>query len=110
MSDVVPTGQRLVVGLLYLLLAVGCINIIWGLTRAGKFGFLIAFASIVSCLFAGATAWHIFYWKPLGRYLGFFIVLQHLSFLINWRGPVGLYTKALTVPVLLMGIWCFCRK
>jgi len=105
MNNVVHIGQRLSVGFLVLLLVVGCTNVIWGVLKGTKLSLFLALASVVSCLFAGATAWNIFYWKPVGRYLGFFVVLQHLSFLVNWRGPLGLYTKVLTVLILLMGIW-----
>jgi hypothetical protein len=107
MSSVVLIGHRLTVGFLSLLFVISCANIFWGLVRGTRFGLLIVFFSAVSCLFAGATAWNILYWKPVGRYLGSFIALQHLSFLVNWRGPVALYSKVLTVPVFLMAIWLF---
>ena len=105
MNSTVLVGHKLTVGFLAVLFIVACVNIMWGLAKGTKLGFLIAFSSAISCVFAGTTAWYIFHWRPAGRILGFMVVLEHMSFLVNWQGPLGLYSKALTVPVLLMGIW-----
>jgi len=69
-----------------------------------KLGFLFALACGVFILFVGAAAWHIFYWKPAGRFIGFFVVLQWFGALANGHS-FSTVTYVLSLPMAAFGIW-----
>ncbi len=104
MSPVVATGRQLAVSFQVLCSTVAAINAIKYLLTMTKLGILAALASGVFILFAGIAAWHIFKWNSIGRYFGFFVVLNWFGALINGRA-VGTLTYILSVPMAAFGIW-----
>jgi hypothetical protein len=107
MSEMVSGGQRFTVGFLVLCCALGLLNVARGLISGSRLGILFALAQIVFILFAGTAAWNIYRWKKVGWYLGFLVVLQWLSGIVNLRGEVGWLTLALTVPMAALAIWLY---
>lgn len=64
--------------------------------------FALACGFFIFCV--SVAAWHIFYWKPEGRFLGFFVVLQWFGALVNGHN-LGTVTYILSVPMAALGIW-----
>ena len=104
MSSVAATGRQLAVFFLMLCSALALINAVKYLLTMTKLGILFALASGVFIFFVGTAAWQIFYWKPAGRFWGFFVVLQWFGALLNGRN-VGAITYVLSAPMAIFGIW-----
>jgi hypothetical protein len=107
MSAVLSAGHRFTVGFLGLCCALGLLNVARGLLTGTQSGMLFALAQTVFSLFTGAAAWNIFQWKKIGWYLGFFVVLQWFSSMVNFRGGVGWFTIVLTFPIVAVAIWLY---
>lgn len=107
MSDVVNSGHRFTVGFLGLCTALGILNLGRGLLSGTQDGMFFGLAQTVFAFFAGAATWNIYRWKKIGWYLGFWVVLQWISSLVNLKIELGWLTIALTFPILALGIWLY---
>ena len=105
MNDFAAIGQRLVVGFLAICCALAVWNILQALLARSGDGAIFALAQAIFLTFAGSAAWPIFKWKKIGWYLGFFVVLQWFSGLLNSSAKITLITFILTFPICAMGIW-----
>ncbi len=74
------------------------------MTQSGMF---FALAQTVFALFAGTAAWNIHHWRKAGWYLGFLVVLQWFSSIINIGTSVGWLTVTLTLPIAAVGVWLY---
>ena len=101
MSDVLNTGHRFTVGFLGLCTTIGILNLGRGLLTGTQSGILFGLAQTVFALFAGAAAW------KAGWFLGFWVVLQWISGLVNSKVELGWLTIALTLPMLGVGVWLY---
>lgn len=109
MSDVLNAGQRFTVGFLGLCTALGILNVVRGLLSGTESGMFLVLAQAVFALFAGTAAWNIHKWKKAGWYLGFLVVLQGLSSLVNLGARAGWFTIALTLPMAGVGVGSICQ-
>lgn len=105
MSDLLSTGHRFTVGFLVLCCGLGILNVLYGLILMKQDTLLFAGAQAVFALFTGAAAWNVYHWRPAGRFLALFVVLQWVSGLVNLRGNLQLFTLVMTIPVVLMYLW-----
>jgi hypothetical protein len=105
MSDVHNLGHRFAVGFLTLCCGLGLLNVIYGLGLRSGQGLLFAGAQAIFSFFAGAAAWNVHQWKPIGRVLAIFVILQWVSALTHWRGNIEIVTVVLTVPLVIMYLW-----
>jgi hypothetical protein len=107
MSEVVSLGQRLTVTFLAFCSATGLLNVLGGVSRGTQSGLFLALAQGVFTLFTAAAAWNILQWRKIGWYLGFLVVLNWLSRLLNFRGTIGWFVLILSVPMAAMAIWLY---
>jgi hypothetical protein len=105
MSDLLSSGHRFTVGVLAICCVLGLLNVAYGLTSGKQGGFILAGAQAIFALSTGAAAWNVYYWRPAGRMLAIFVLLQWFSVLMNFRGSVPLFTVVMTVPIVLMYLW-----
>lgn len=104
MTPVVQKGQLAAVFFLVICAVLQATTAVRFLLTMTKLGVLFALACGVFIFFVGAAAWHIYYWKPAGRFIGFFVVLQWFGAMLNARS-VGTVTYVLSVPMTAFGIW-----
>ena len=98
-------GQRLVVGFLIFCSGTGFFNLLYGLTRGTKLAVIFGLAQLVFATVTGLTAWKIYYWKKDGWYLGWFVILQWVSALVNFRGGLGWFTWVASLGIIGMALW-----
>jgi hypothetical protein len=105
MKSLLSLGHRFTVGFLALCCALGISNVLYGLILMKEDTLIFAGAQAIFALFTGAAAWNVYQWRPTGRFLALFVVLQWASALVNFRGRPQLFTLVMTIPVVVMYLW-----